>query len=157
MAKETKAQAKVAVGVESLWKVMTKDLKTVVPKIPPNVVESVQIIEGDGGLGSLYLFVLRLGPAASSKLQKEKIVEMDESVYRFGMQVIEGPALTRGSFSLLTTTFQLSSAGEKESLVDVKVVYETPREDQATIENMTLQPALNFIQTLEKLILEFGL
>lgn len=62
MAKETKAQVKVAVGVESLWKVMTNDLKTVVPKVAPNIVESVQIIEGDGGLGSLYLFLLRLGP-----------------------------------------------------------------------------------------------
>lgn len=65
MAKETKAQVKVAVGVESLWKAMTKDLKTVVPKIPPNVVESVQVIEGDGGLGSLYLFLLRLSPGES--------------------------------------------------------------------------------------------
>lgn len=87
-------------------------------------------------------------------LQKEKIVELDESVYRFGMQVIEGPALSRGSFSSLTSNFQLTSVGEKESLVDVKVVYETPREDQAIIENMAIQPALNFIQTLEKLILE---
>lgn len=95
--------------------------------------------------------------ATGYKLQKEKVVEMDESVYRFGMQVLEGPALSRGSFSSLISTFQLSSVGEKESLVDVKVVYETPREDEAVIQNMAIHPALNFIQSLEKLILEFAL
>lgn len=65
MAKETKAQVKVAVGVEPLWKAMTKDLKAFVPKTAPNVVESAHIIEGDGGLGSLYVFILRLAPGES--------------------------------------------------------------------------------------------
>lgn len=86
--------------------------------------------------------------------QKERIVELDESAYRVGMQVIEGPALTRGSFSSLTTTFQVSAAAEKQCLVDVKVVYETSRQDEAVVENMAIQPALNFIQNLEKLLLE---
>lgn len=80
-------------------------------------------------------------------------MELDESAYRFGFQVVEGPALTRGSFSTLTTTFQVSGVGEKESLVDVNVVYQTDRQDQDVIQQMVIQPPLNFIQGLEKLLL----
>ncbi|KAH7546474.1 hypothetical protein FEM48_Zijuj01G0204700 [Ziziphus jujuba var. spinosa] len=154
MAKEKKAQVKVKVGIESLWRTMTKDLALVVPKIAPTVVESMEVIEGDGGLGSLFLLHLCIG--ASKKLQKEKIVELDESTYRFGIQVVEGPALTRGSFSTLTSTFQVSAVGEKESLVDVNVVYQTDRQDQAIIEEMAIQPPLNFILGLEKFLLQLS-
>lgn len=60
-AKEKKAQVKVRVGIESLWRTMTKDFTLVMPKIAPNVVESVELIEGDGGLGSVFLFHLGVG------------------------------------------------------------------------------------------------
>ncbi|KAL6205660.1 PREDICTED: phytohormone-binding protein-like [Fragaria vesca subsp. vesca] len=153
MARETKAQRTVGVGVEALWKGMTKDLVSVMPKIMPDIVQSVEVVEGDGGLGSVLLFKLGRDPL-SKRQQTEKIVELDESQYRFALQVLEGPALTLRDFSSLTTTFQLSAISEKETLVDMKVEYATEKEAAANMGEIAMQPVLSFVQLLEKLVLE---
>lgn len=59
MVKEAKAQAKVCVGVEPLWKAVAKDLQFVMPKIQP-VVKEVDVV-GDGGLGTVFCFHFALG------------------------------------------------------------------------------------------------
>ena len=56
MAKEAKTQVKVQVGIEAIWKALAKDLRFVLPRIMPSVVKDVQVIEGDGGLGTVFLF-----------------------------------------------------------------------------------------------------
>lgn len=89
----------------------------------------------------------------SNRKQTEKIVELDDSEYRFALKVLEGPALTLRNFSALTTSFQLSKIGEQETLVDLKVVYETEKEE-ANTGDIALQPAISYIQFLEKYVLE---
>lgn len=86
------------------------------------------------------------------KQQREQIVELDESKYKYALQVVEGPALMRG-FSALTTYFQLSAVGEKETLVYVKVVY-VPLIEDSSMEEMAIQPAIHFIDRLEKYLLD---
>ena len=56
MIEELKTQAKVGVGLNALWKALTKELRFVVPKVLPNIVKDVELIEGDGGLGTLLIF-----------------------------------------------------------------------------------------------------
>ncbi|PKI51166.1 phytohormone-binding protein-like isoform X2 [Punica granatum] len=56
MRKELKRQAKVGVGIEPLWKCLSKDLCSVLPKVAPNLVESAKAVEGDGRLGTVFLF-----------------------------------------------------------------------------------------------------
>lgn len=56
--KEKKDKKTVGVGVEALWRAMAKDTVTVIPKIMPSIVRSIEVIEGDGGLGSVLLFNL---------------------------------------------------------------------------------------------------
>lgn len=63
MIKEVKTQASVGVGLDILWKVLAKDLKAILPKIIPNLVKDADMIEGDGGIGTVYLF--RFGPGQS--------------------------------------------------------------------------------------------
>ncbi|KAM5585907.1 phytohormone-binding protein-like [Rosa sericea] len=152
MAKVTKAQRTVGVGVEALWRGMAKDIVSVMPKIMPDIVQSVEVIEGDGGLGSVLLFKLGRDPK-SKRQQTEKIVELDESQYRFALQVLEGPGLTLRDFSSLTTTFQLSAISEKETLVDMKVEYNTEKEE-TNMGEIAMQPVLSFVQLLEKLVSE---
>ena len=53
MIEELKPQAKVGVGLNALWKALTKELRFVVPIVLPNIVKDVELIEGDGGLGTL--------------------------------------------------------------------------------------------------------
>ena len=102
----------------------------------------------------VYIFlVTKISDPISKRQQTEKIVELDESQYRFALQVLEGPALTLRDFSSLTTTFQLSAISEKETLV-MKVEYATEKEAAANMGEIAMQPVLSFVQLLEKLVLE---
>lgn len=53
---EARGQAKVGVGVEVLWRALSKDLRFVLPKVAPNLVRDVELLEGDGGLGTIMRF-----------------------------------------------------------------------------------------------------
>ncbi|KAM1808056.1 hypothetical protein ACFX11_030986 [Malus domestica] len=142
-------QITVGVAVEALWKAMALDAVTVIPKIM-STVRSIDVIEGDGGLGSVLRFNLATW---SDGAQTEKIVELDESHYRYALQVIKGPALTLRNFSALTTFFQLKKIGEQETLFDMKVVYETEKEEVNSSE-IAMQPVTSYVQLLEKYLLE---
>ncbi|KAB2615830.1 phytohormone-binding protein-like [Pyrus ussuriensis x Pyrus communis] len=145
-------QMTVGVAVEALWKAMALDAVTVIPKIMSSV-RSIDVIEGDGGLGSVLRFNLATYRVESNGAQTEKIVELDESHYRYALQVIKGPALTLRNFSALTTFFQLKKIGEQETLVDMKVVYETEKEEVNSSE-IAMQPVTSYVQLLEKYLLE---
>ncbi|KAM1808057.1 hypothetical protein ACFX11_030987 [Malus domestica] len=146
-------QITVGVAVEALWKAMVLDAVIVIPKIMSSIVRSIDVIEGDGGLGSVLLFNLATYSVESNRVQTEKIVELDESQYRYALQVVKGPALTLRNFSALTSFFQLRKMGEQETLVDMKVEYETEKEE-ANSGEIAMQPVTSYIQLLEKYLLE---
>lgn len=56
MTKELKTQTKVSVGIEVLWGALAKDINIVLPRIIPNLVKDAEVLEGDGGLGTVFLF-----------------------------------------------------------------------------------------------------
>lgn len=79
--------------------------------------------------------------------QKEKIVELDETVHKIGLQVIEGGHLNFG-FSSYKTTFQLTPIQEEETMVSVEVTYESEVED-SSMPSKTAKSVLAFIRSLE--------
>jgi len=150
MRKESKTQVKVGVGIEAFWRALSKDLASILPKAIPNLVKDVQVIEGNGGLGTVML--LNFGSdVANLRYQKEKIVEFEESLHRFGLQVIEGGHLNFG-FSSYKTIFQLTSSGDSETIVDFEVVYETQAEE-SHMPHQTTKSTLTFIKCLENYLL----
>ena len=56
MTKEFNTHAGFKVGLETLWQALSKDLAFIIPMVIPNVVKDVKVIEGDGGLGTVFLF-----------------------------------------------------------------------------------------------------
>lgn len=83
--------------------------------------------------------------------QKEKIVELDDSLHRISLQVVEGGHLNLG-FSSYTTTFQLTASGEQETSVDIIVAYESQAEETAN-PLKTISSSLGFIKCLENYLL----
>ena len=59
--KEVKSQMKVGVAIEVLSRNYAKEISFILPKLAPNLVRSVEVIEGDGGLGTVYLIDLGSG------------------------------------------------------------------------------------------------
>ncbi|CAN1154154.1 Phytohormone-binding protein CSBP [Linum perenne] len=151
MLKEVKSQIKVSVDLEILWKSLTKDLHIVVPKILPDKVKDVQVLQGDGGLGTILLFNF-----TSVNYQKEKIVEFDETRHRIGLEVTKGGHRDHG-FSFYKTTFQLTAAtGEeqRETVVDVTVTYEFEMEiEDSQVSSMTIAHTLGFLKSMETYLL----
>nr|XP_023920555.1 phytohormone-binding protein-like [Quercus suber] len=151
MIEEVKAQAKVGVGLNALWKALTKELRFVVPKVLPNIVKDVELIEGDGGLGTLLLFNF-FSDVSVAVCQKEEIVELEESLHRIALQVLEGGHLNKG-FSFYKTTFQLNAIAKQETLVDVTVSSETETDQESTMPSKTIEATLEFLKCLETYIM----
>ncbi|KAJ1395492.1 START-like domain superfamily [Sesbania bispinosa] len=142
MTKEFSNQAEVYMGLETLWQALSKDLTVVIPKVIPNVVKDVKVIEGDGGIG--------VSPVS---YQKEKISVLDEFTHEIGLQVIEGGYLNQG-FSYYKTSFQLSAIGENKTLVKVKISYDCgPDMEESTLPMKTSESALSFLRCLETFLL----
>ncbi|PRQ31403.1 putative START-like domain-containing protein [Rosa chinensis] len=95
---------------------------------------------------------LALVNASKIIYQKEKInVELDESVHKIGLQVIEGGHLNHG-FSSYKRSFQLTAIQEQEILVSFTVTYESEVED-TTMPSRSTQAAVAFIRSLESYLL----
>lgn len=60
MKREETGQVKVGVGIEVLWRALGKDLNSILPTIVPRLVKEAEILQGDGGFGTVYLF--KFGP-----------------------------------------------------------------------------------------------
>ncbi|KAL0001119.1 hypothetical protein SO802_014900 [Lithocarpus litseifolius] len=152
MIEEVKTQAKVGVGLNALWKALAKELRFVVPEVLPNIVKDVELIEGDGGLGTVLLFNFFSGDVSVAAYQKEEIVELDESLHRIALQVQKGGHLSKG-FSFYKTTFQLNAIAEQETLVDVIVSSETETDQESTMPSKTIEATLEFLKCLETYIM----
>ncbi|CAI0375890.1 unnamed protein product [Linum tenue] len=154
MIKEVKGQAKVSLGLDVIWKSLTKELQFIIPKLMPEQVEEGHVLEGDGGLGTVFLFNF-----SQVRYQKEKIVELDETLHLLGLQVVEGGHLDH-SFSYYKTTFQLTAAHDAataETIVDVTVAYEFQAEpvkaSHTHMPSITMAHSLKFVKSLESYLL----
>ncbi|CAN1154161.1 Phytohormone-binding protein CSBP [Linum perenne] len=106
-------------------------MQTVVPKMLPQLVKDVQLLEGDGGTGTVHV---ASSDIQTLRYQKEKIVELDETVNRFGLEVVEG--------------------NKYQTIVDVTVAYEFDIEvEECDMPSMTMAYTLNFVKSLEKYLL----
>lgn len=86
--------------------------------------------------------------------QKEKIVAHDESLHLIALQVLEGGHLNHG-FTSYKTSFQLTAITDLETLVDMKVVYETEAEE-TVMPQETTKSALAFLKCVETYVLNEG-
>ncbi|KAL2327705.1 hypothetical protein Fmac_021132 [Flemingia macrophylla] len=148
MIKEFNTQTEVSVGLEALWEALSKDFINIVPKVLPNIVKDVQLIEGDGGVGTI--FILHFLADVSLSYQKEKITEFDENSHEIGLQVIEGGYLNQG-LSYYKTTFQLSPIGELKTLVNLKTSYDHESDIEERVKpTKTSESTIFFLKRIEK-------
>ncbi|KAI3686266.1 hypothetical protein L1987_79940 [Smallanthus sonchifolius] len=148
--KEEIAQVTIYLPIKDLWKAMASDLRHVVPKVLPDIVTEVELLEGDGGYGSMLLFKF-CPDIPKVRYQLEKIVEYDESVYQIALEILEGGHLDHG-FSSYTTVFKLTQVSELETLINIKVLYETKPEHNH-IPGDTIKATFRYINSLEKYLL----
>lgn len=79
--------------------------------------------------------------------QREKIVVYDESVHEIALEILEGGHLYHG-FTSYTTAFKLTEVSEAETLIDIKVLYET-KPEYTHIPGETIKATFRYINSLE--------
>ncbi|KAL8215781.1 hypothetical protein R6Q57_022618 [Mikania cordata] len=149
--KEDVAQVTVSVPINRLWNAMASGMRHVVPKVLPDIVSEVELLEGDGGYGSKLLFKF-CPDVPKVSYQLEKIVEYEESTYQIALEILEGGHLDHG-FSSYTTAFKLTQKSETKTLIDIKILYETKQEHKH-VPGETVKATFHYINSLEKYLLK---
>ncbi|PKU84612.1 phytohormone-binding protein CSBP-like [Dendrobium catenatum] len=130
MASKLEIQTELEVGIEALWNAITKDKLDLLRKAAPQLLTDAQVIEGDGGLGTLTTIDIS---AAAPHVPpfKEKIVEFDEANHAVSFQGIEGGFLKLG-FTHYNVSFKLDDLANGKILAKTTITYELEKDIDGT-------------------------
>ncbi|KAB1213912.1 Major allergen Pru av 1 [Morella rubra] len=74
-----------------LFKAFVLDADNLIPKVAPHAIQKTEIIEGDGGPGTIKK--ITFGEGSQFKYVKHKIDEVDQVNFKYSYSLIEGDAL----------------------------------------------------------------
>ena len=112
----------------------------------------LEIIQINDVMLLMKFFLWLLLDVSVAAYQKEEIVELEESLHRIALQVLEGGHLNKG-FSFYKTTFQLNAIAKQETLVDVTISSETETDQESTMPSKKIEATLEFLKCLETYIM----
>ncbi|GMY27858.1 major allergen Pru ar 1-like [Fagus crenata] len=75
-----------------LFKAFVLDADNVIPKVAPQAIKSSEIIEGNGGPGTIKK--ITFGEGSQFKYVKHRIDEVDQANFTYNYSVIEGDAIS---------------------------------------------------------------
>ncbi|KAL2230593.1 major allergen Pru ar 1-like [Sesamum indicum] len=80
-----------SIPAAKMFKALVLDADTLIPKIMPQAIKSVEILEGDGGVGTVKL--IHFGEGSQYKSVKHRVDATDEENLTHSYTVVEGDAL----------------------------------------------------------------
>ncbi|KAK1380329.1 Major allergen Pru ar like [Heracleum sosnowskyi] len=80
-----------AVPAAKLFKALCIDIDTLLPQVLPGAIKGGEIVEGDGGVGTIKL--VTLGDASPYKTMKQKVDAIDKEAFTFSYSIIDGDIL----------------------------------------------------------------
>ncbi|KAL2475044.1 major allergen Pru ar 1-like [Abeliophyllum distichum] len=105
-----------------IFKASIVDSHNLIPKLMPQAIKSIQIIQGNGGAGSIKQINFAEGSNFSSV--KYHIDELDEKTYTYNYTLLEGGALTDG-LEKITYEIKFELAPDGGSINKVTSKYHT--------------------------------
>ncbi|CAL5069723.1 unnamed protein product [Urochloa decumbens] len=94
-----------------------------IPKLLPEVFSKVELVEGDGGVGTILLVTFPPG----SETMEEKFIKVDNENYIKEALVTEGGFLYHG-FQKYLVRIEIIGKGEKTSIIRSTIEYEVDHE-----------------------------
>ncbi|KAL6970256.1 Major allergen Pru av 1 [Sarracenia purpurea var. burkii] len=91
-----------------LFKAFVLDGDNLIPKILPNAIKKVEVIEGNGGPGTVK--IITFGEASTHKSVKHKVDTLDVENFTYSYTIIEGDALTEGTIESITNEVKIIPA-----------------------------------------------
>ncbi|KAL2603911.1 hypothetical protein AAZX31_09G040000 [Glycine max] len=103
-----------------LFKALVVDAHDLIPKLLPHAVKSIEIIQGNGGPGSIKQFNFVEGSQVKSV--KNRINEIDEDTFTYNYSLIEGQAL-KDKFASIAHEIKFEAAPDGGSVSKVTNKY----------------------------------
>ncbi|BBN19236.1 hypothetical protein MPTK1_8g08950 [Marchantia polymorpha subsp. ruderalis] len=124
-----KHEVELEVSAATMWAAM-KDQNEIFPKIMPEAVSSIEIVEGEGGPGSVRL--VKFGPMVpEGGFVKERIVSLDIEGFSVVSEEVEGGHLVQFGFTKWVQTLKLISTGNNSSKLVISAEFEGASEENA--------------------------
>ncbi|KAG6541167.1 hypothetical protein Mapa_017464 [Marchantia paleacea] len=144
-------EIELGVSASVMWAAL-KDQNTIFPKLMPEAIASIDIVEGEGGPGSVR--VVKFGPMVpDGGYVKERIVSLDVEGYSVVSEEIEGGHLVQFGFTKWVQTLKLISSGENASKLHISAEYEGGSEESiAKSGEITKQGLKNTFKALEQYV-----
>ncbi|XP_040993226.1 major pollen allergen Bet v 1-D/H-like [Juglans microcarpa x Juglans regia] len=114
------------VAAERLWRASIGDIRNLMPRLLPQLVSSIVVLEGDGGAGTIMRHNLK-NAVKEFGFVKDRIEVIDHDNHIFKYSVIEG-GLVGLKLKSFTAEITFSSTREGGCLAKVKIEYESMEE-----------------------------
>ncbi|KAH7842225.1 hypothetical protein Vadar_002864 [Vaccinium darrowii] len=116
-----------------MFKAFVLDADTLIPKILPQAIKSVETLEGDGGAGTVKL--ITLGEGYAYKSVKQRVDAIDKENFTYSYSVIEGDALI-GVFESISYHIKIVASPDGGSICKNRSIYRTKADAQVTEEEI---------------------
>ncbi|PIA39948.1 hypothetical protein AQUCO_02600411v1 [Aquilegia coerulea] len=116
-------ELEVTVPASEVWKIYGGlELADLICKLLPDIFENVEVVEGDGGVGTILKIVYGKGTPMVT-YQKQKFTVVDNEKRFIVAEVFEGGLLDHG-FSLYRFMFQIIEKDANSSIIKSSIEYE---------------------------------
>ncbi|KAG9455275.1 hypothetical protein H6P81_008179 [Aristolochia fimbriata] len=92
------------VPASRLWKALVKDSPALMPKILPDLISKIVVLEGDGGVGTIVHTDFNPGAVKDLSYWKHRVDAIDDEKYLFRYSIIEGGLIGK---KVKSTSFEL--------------------------------------------------
>ena len=116
-----------------IFKAVVLDADTLIPKIMPQAIKNVEILEGDGGVGTVK--VIHFGEGSQYKSVKHRVDAIDKENLTHTYSIIEGDALS-DVIESITYHIKIVPTEEGGSICKNRSIYNTKGDAQISEEKI---------------------
>ncbi|OMO58400.1 hypothetical protein COLO4_34686 [Corchorus olitorius] len=148
----------VATGVPpaKMFQAFVLDSDTLIPKILPQAIKSVEILEGDGGAGTIKQINFGQGNCSQFKTVRNRIDEIDKENFSYSYTVMEGDALMN-TVEKICNEIKIEATSNGGSICKNKCTYYTIGDIEIKEEEIKAgkEKALAIFRAIEEYILHY--
>ncbi|PIN05005.1 hypothetical protein CDL12_22455 [Handroanthus impetiginosus] len=111
-----------SIPADKIFKAVVLDADTLIPKIMPQAIKNVEILEGDGGVGTVKL--IHFGEGSQYKSVKHRVDSLDTENLTHSYSLIEGDALM-GALDSITYYIKIVSTEDGGCICKTRSIYHT--------------------------------
>ncbi|XP_042058825.1 norbelladine synthase-like [Salvia splendens] len=138
----------VGVPATKAWKLCsTLQFPKVVKEALPDLISRIDVVQGDGGAGTILELIFHPGMGGGWKSYKEKFMVLDHEKRVKEVEVVEGGFLDLG-FTLYRNRFEVIEVegNEKQCIIRYAIEYELKEEAAANVALVAIQPLIAIMQ-----------